>query len=77
MSIKYPTVLHCPKCEKDIILDTSKKTASTNDLLKLRLSVPMSRNSGNDMQEKKQDIKSFYAIVLVCQHCHTIIGANF
>ncbi|MFX0052506.1 MAG: hypothetical protein ACFFAJ_10030 [Candidatus Hodarchaeota archaeon] len=86
--IKYPTSLFCPACKEAIKLDYEgglKKRrvkgaghgdlVATEDLLGMTILHPYSRNSAKDAKQNKQDIKYFHVHILICHHCHTILGA--
>lgn len=79
--IKYPTSLFCPACKASIKLDYEGRLyerhgdyAATDDLLGMCILFPYSLKSAKDANKNKQDIGHGSVRVLICQHCHTILG---
>lgn len=79
--IKYPTSLFCPACKAAIKLDYEGLLAkrwrdyvATDDLLVMKMVIPYSRMSAKDASTNKQDIEITTPRMLICQHCHTILG---
>jgi hypothetical protein len=48
--------------------------AASEDLLAMDIVIPYSRMSAKDANRNKQDIGITTPRVLICQHCHTILG---
>lgn len=81
--IKYPTSLFCLACKASIELDfegrlykTMRHQVATDDLLGMMIYCPSSRKSAKDAKENKQDIDYNALYILICQHCHTILGTR-
>ena len=79
--IKYPPNLSCPSCKAEIKLDYEGRLdhrwrpfAATHDLLVMSIVVPYSRLSAQDANQDKQDIGIVNPRLLICQHCHAILG---
>lgn len=81
LRIKYPTSLFCPACKASIKLDYEGRLhkkqddfVATDDLLGMVIYYPYSFKSAKDANKNNQDIQYTSHQILICQHCHTILG---
>jgi hypothetical protein len=81
--VKYPPSLFCPYCKAEIKLDYEgrlkegdRSYAASHDLLAMNIAIPYSWYSAKDAKRNKQDLRTDYPIVLICQHRHTILGVK-
>ncbi len=76
MVIIYPEHFICPNCKENIQLDYSKDRAQTDDMMAMRVEMPLSNRSGSDARKNKEVKKDDYDVIF-CTKCRVILGFSW
>ena len=76
MVVIYPEHFICPNCKENIQLDYSKDRAQTDDMMAMRVEMPLSNRSGKDARKNKEVKKDDYDVIF-CTKCKVILGFSW
>ena len=76
MVVIYPESFICPNCKGNLQLDYSKDRAQTDDLMVMRVEMPLSNRSGKDARKNKEVDKDDYDVIF-CTKCRVILGFSW
>ena len=76
MVVIYPENFICPNCKENIQLDYTKERAQTDDMMAMRVEMPLSNRSGSDARKNKEVKKDNYDVIF-CTKCKVILGFSW